>query len=136
MSAAGVSSIAVAVVRWQGRVLIGRRPSSVPLAGYWEFPGGKIRSGEQPQAAARRECREETGLDVQIGDLLCDVEYEYGHGRLRLHFFAAQPTSGNREPTRRFRWVEISQLPQYEFPPANQAVIQQLIEGAESSGDC
>src|SRR5437764_2006476 len=56
--------IAVAVVEKDGHFLVGQRPEGVSLAGLWEFPGGKIEPGESPEAAAVRECLEETGVDV------------------------------------------------------------------------
>jgi 8-oxo-dGTP diphosphatase len=64
--------IAIAVVEQNNCFLIGKRPPGVVLAGYWEFPGGKILDGEEPSACAARECREETGVDVEVGELLCE----------------------------------------------------------------
>ena len=58
MSSDSPVQIALAVVRHDDSVLIGQRPAGVPLAGYWEFPGGKILDDETPQEAAARECRE------------------------------------------------------------------------------
>ena len=83
--------IAVAVVRHAGRVLIGRRGAGVPLAGLWEFPGGKVREGETAEEAAARECLEETGLAVHIAGTLAEVVHPYEHGPLRLCFLAAEP---------------------------------------------
>src|SRR3990167_7893662 len=99
MSSEAPMDIALAVVRHAGRVLIGQRPEGVPLAGFWEFPGGKILAGESPEEAAVRECREETGLAIRLGAILCVVEHEYAHGRVRLHFFAAEPIEAMRPPS-------------------------------------
>jgi mutator protein MutT len=55
-------AVAIAVLEHNGKFLVGVRPPGVPLAGLAEFPGGKIDLGETPEAAAIRECREETGL--------------------------------------------------------------------------
>jgi mutator protein MutT len=146
--------VALAVVRQGDRVLIGQRPAGGPLAGYWEFPGGKILSGESPQDAAARECREETGLQICVGSLLSLVDHVYPHGPVRLHFFAAEPRCPPRPsvgagavrgspdpapsadppyvPVAPFRWVPLADLPSYRFPPANTGVIQRMI--ADSQG--
>jgi 8-oxo-dGTP diphosphatase len=129
MSPSEVISIAVAVVEHEGRVLIGQRPPGAVLAGYWEFPGGKIRAGERAEEAAQRECLEETGLAIRILATCSEVEHEYEHGRVRIRFLAAAPVESGREPKGPFRWVAISQLTGYEFPPANRDVIRRLVRG-------
>lgn len=121
--------IAIAVVQDGQRFLIGQRPAGVPLSGYWEFPGGKVGPDETPSAAVLRECQEETGLEVCVGQLLAEVEHEYSHGRLRLYFFLCAPLDASRPPNARFRWVERSDLERYDFPEANQSVIARLITG-------
>jgi 8-oxo-dGTP diphosphatase len=117
------TAIAIAVVRQADRVLIGRRGPDVTLSGLWEFPGGKIMDGESPAEAAARECREETGLDVEIGPLLAETAYDYPHGSVRLQFFAAKPRDPLQPPAEPFRWVSYAELSHYEFPPANAAVL-------------
>jgi 8-oxo-dGTP diphosphatase len=123
--------IAVAVVRHQGRVLIAQRPLGVPLAGMWEFPGGKVREGENPSAAAGRECREETGLEVRVGPLYEEVVYPYQHGTLRLSFFAATPVDPAQAPREPFCWVATADLGRYEFPPANAGTLAKLLQETE-----
>ncbi len=119
--------IAVAVVRDGPRVLIGPRPDGKPLAGLWEFPGGKILPGEAPQAAAERECREETGLDVRVVRAWGPIEHHYSHALVRLHFFEAVPGDPVVPPRAPFVWVAISELENYAFPPANAAIVAELI---------
>lgn len=120
------TAIAVAVVRSGNRVLIGPRPGGVPLEGYWEFPGGKIREKEQPADAAIRECREETGLRIHISRTLAVVEHHYDHGPLRLHFHDALPVDPEVMPRPPFRWIPIADLDMYRFPAANAAVLETL----------
>jgi len=119
-------AIAVAVVRHAGRVLIGQRAPGVPLAGYWEFPGGKIVAGESPEAAAARECLEETGLAIRPEEILTVTEHAYPHGRVRLHFVAAEPLNPAQPPAAPFRWVALADLGHYHFPPANVEVVRAL----------
>ena len=83
--------IAVAIVEHQGCFLIGKRPDSDALGGYWEFPGVKVEQRETPAEAARRECLEETGVAVRVVDEYLVVDHEYAHGALRIHFFACAP---------------------------------------------
>ncbi|MBL9094824.1 MAG: (deoxy)nucleoside triphosphate pyrophosphohydrolase [Planctomycetaceae bacterium] len=125
--------IAVAVVEHAGKFLIGRRPEGVPLAGLWEFPGGKVGDGELPADAARRECMEETGLAVVVVGAYPEVERQYDHDRVRLHFFAcalAETASDEPAPTPvGYRWVGPCELASYEFPPANQGLLSLLSAG-------
>ncbi len=120
------TEIAVAVVLCEGRVLIGQRPAGVPLAGLWEFPGGKVLPGESPADAAARECREETGLAIRVDGILCEVAHDYPHARLRIHFFTATPLNRGTLPLPPFRWGELARLADYPFPPANAEAIEKL----------
>jgi 8-oxo-dGTP diphosphatase len=119
--------IAVAIVHQADQVLIGRRASDVPLAGFWEFPGGKVLADETPEEAAVRECCEETGLDVRIEQKCLTVTHSYSHGLVELHFFIAVPTNPHQTPMAPFRWVPMADLPGYTFPPANATVIARLM---------
>jgi mutator protein MutT len=122
--------IAIAVVEQDGRFLIGRRPSDTVLAGLWEFPGGKINPGETPQAAAARECLEETGLAVDVIGQYEQVDYHYDHGQVNLHFFRCVPQDPRQAPDSRFRWVLAGELVNYEFPAANAGLLAQLASGS------
>ncbi len=118
--------IAVAVVENEGKFLIGLRPSGVPLAGLWEFPGGKIEPGEPPENAAVRECLEETGSIVRITGEYLRTFYSYEHADVELRFFACALTAGQRELPARFRWVKPADLSRYSFPPANAELLALL----------
>lgn len=120
------ASIAIAVVRHGDRYLIGQRSADGPLPNYWEFPGGKVHADELPEAAAARECREETGLVVRVVDLFAEVLHTYSHGQLRLYFFSCELAGANDLPAAPFRWVPRAELADYEFPEANQAILAQL----------
>lgn len=117
--------IAIAVVEHEGQYLIGQRPPGVPLAGLWEFPGGKIEPHETPAEAAVRECREEAGLDVVVTGSYPTVEHEYDHGRVSLAFFACRPLA-QQQPEPPFQWVAADRLGEYVFPPANAAIVDSL----------
>jgi 8-oxo-dGTP diphosphatase len=122
--------VSIAVVEHCGRYLIGRRGRGASLAGMWEFPGGKVKSGEDPREAARRECREETGLEVVVGEPYAEVIHQYEHGRLRLWFFACTPCDPESTPKPPFRWVPLAELAGLQFPAANATLIARLTGGA------
>ncbi len=123
------TAIAIAVVRQTDCVLIGLRPAGKPLAGYWEFPGGKIGSDESPGEAAVRECCEETGLRIRVARTIAVVDHRYEHETLRLHFVEALSTEAESQPHLPFRWVPIAELDKYPFPPANAGVLETLKAG-------
>src|SRR5579872_1324767 len=84
-------SIGIAVVERDGAYLVGTRSDQGPLAGYAEFPGGKCLAAETPECCARRECLEETGLEVHSVRLLLNSIHEYPHGVVDLHFWLCRP---------------------------------------------
>ena len=128
-----VTRIAVAVVERAGQYLIGRRPPDVPLGGYWEFPGGKVHADETPEAAAMRECWEETGLAVRVSSEYPAELHDYDHGRLELRFFACQLVDAAVEPRAPFQWVPRDELSRYQFPEANRPLIERLVASTDNA---
>lgn len=118
--------IAIAVVSRDGQYLIGLREQGVALAGYWEFPGGKVQAGETPEEAATRECLEETGLEVRVTGSYPSTSYKYAHRSVHLSFFACAACGQRRPLPERFRWEPASELSNYRFPPANAALLELL----------
>ena len=79
--------VAVGVlIRPDGQFLLTSRPEGKVYAGYWEFPGGKLESGESVEQALRRELHEEIGLHIGAAQLWKIKEFDYPHARVRLHF--------------------------------------------------
>ena len=118
--------IAIAVVEYDGRFLIGRRPQGVALAGVWEFPGGKVEIGETAAECAARECLEEAGVAIEVQGLYSECTHLYEHGLLDLHFFRCRPIDAAQEPRPPFCWVERVELSRLMFPPANVEVLKLL----------
>jgi 8-oxo-dGTP diphosphatase len=118
--------IAIAVVERGGQYLIRQRPEGAPLATFWEFPGGKVLPGESAEAAAVRECAEETGLNVRVAELMVEVDHQYDFGTLRLSFFRCEPINNAPLPSGGFCWVEGDSLLRYRFPAANEKVLALL----------
>lgn len=77
-----------------GDVLLAQRPEGKPYAGYWEFPGGKVESGEAIFDALKREFVEELGIDIVSATAWCCVAYRYPHAHVRLHFYLSREWLG------------------------------------------
>ncbi|HVW01945.1 MAG TPA: NUDIX domain-containing protein [Planctomycetaceae bacterium] len=124
-------TIGIAVVEHAGAYLVGTRGEEGPLPGYAEFPGGKCLPGEEPAICASRECLEETGLCVVPVRELMQVEHEYPHGLLSLHFWLCRPEADDavRFEHRGFAWVPADGLANQRFPEANREVVEMLISG-------
>ncbi|BAW97740.1 mutator MutT protein [[Synechococcus] sp. NIES-970] len=121
--------IGVAVIHnGQGEILIDRRLNTGEMAGLWEFPGGKIEPGETVEACIAREIKEEINLDVQVGDRLILIEHNYPKFRVSLHVHWCRPTGGEALAIecQEIRWVKPAELGQYQFPEANQAIIDAI----------
>ena len=122
--------IAVGVVFKNGRVLITRRKDDGLLGGLWEFPGGKIRDGEKPEAACIREIKEEVDLTVMVETHLCKVKHAYTHFKILMDVFCCSYTCGRvklKGPVD-FRWIELDKLEAYPLPKANHKFLSRLYE--------
>ena len=128
--------IAIAVVEHDGRFLVGRRSEGAVLAGLWEFPGGKIEAGESPEAAAVRECLEETSIAVEPVLRYPTNVHDYDHGRVELFFIACRPVASDAlAATDRFQWIPRNELSRLAFPEGNRAVLQILTATKSALGD-
>ena len=118
----------IAVVEHRGRYLVGFRSEAGPLGGCAEFPGGKCRPGETSGLCARRECLEETGLEVQAVDLLMHRTFTYLHGTFELNFWLCHPAPRAEvaDNHKGFRWVPAAELRSLNFPEANQPLLDVL----------
>lgn len=89
--------VAAMIVR-EGKVLLARRPEGRHLAGYWEFPGGKIEKGESPEQALERELREELDVQVRVGRIYRAICHGDSEKDVLLLFYAAEIVSGCPRP--------------------------------------
>jgi mutator protein MutT len=113
------------------RCLIARRPRDTVLSGYWELPGGKVEPGESAAQCLIREFREELDLTVEVGRPVpggC-IEHRYDHGRVRIDalFCTCRRGTPKNIAVTAHRWVTAAELPDYRFPPANDALVHQIV---------
>jgi len=120
--------VAAGLVFDGGRLLITQRPAEKHLGGLWEFPGGKLDTGESYPDCLRRELREELGIEVAVGPMLAAIEHAYPEKTVRIHFYRCALTSG--VPTAiecaDLEWITADQLDQFVFPPADAALLGEL----------
>lgn len=124
-----VVRIAIALIWSGGRLLITQRPPDTHLSGYWEFPGGKIIEDEALEECVRREVAEEVGIEVQVVAARETILHSYPERTVELHPFDCCLVSGKPRALEvaDWRWVSVSQLGEYRFPPANTELIEQLV---------
>lgn len=123
--------VALALVEHAARWLVNRRLSADELVGLFEFPGGKMRAGETPEDAARRECLEEVCIMVEPFDALSVVAHDYENSTVLLHPIRCRLLSGVPRPNAagigEVRWVDAAELQSLAMPPANRAIIDELL---------
>ena len=119
--------VAAAMVDRDGRVLVQQRPEGTAMAGLWEFPGGKVESGETPEAALIRELDEELGIDVDHACLApaCFASEPLGDRHLLLLVYALRKWKGvpTAQHATQLRWVRPVELYGLDMPPADKPLI-------------
>jgi 8-oxo-dGTP diphosphatase len=121
---------ACALIDADGRVLIAQRPEGKSMAGLWEFPGGKVESGERPEQCLIRELREELGIVVKEECLapLTFASHVYPDFYLLMPLYVCRRWEGivaGRE-RQRLKWVRPNELRNYPMPPADEPLISHL----------
>jgi len=120
--------VAAVIFDATGRVLISQRPAGKPLAGYWEFPGGKLDAHETPRQALGRELREELGIDVQRCHPLLQLRHDYSDRVVELEVFVVDESRG--EPSglegQMLQWVSLAALSQQALLPADLPIVEAL----------
>jgi 8-oxo-dGTP diphosphatase len=121
---------ACALVDADGRVLIARRPEGKPLAGLWEFPGGKVEEGEVPEACLIRELKEELGINVAKACLapLTFASHEYESFHLLMPLYVCRRWEGKVKALegQALQWVRPARLRDYPMPPADEPLVAVL----------
>lgn len=123
---------AVALIDADGRVLLAQRPEGKEMAGLWEFPGGKVRDGETPEAALIREMREELAIDTAESCLapLSFASHAYEDFHLLMPLYVCRKWKGTVRALegQALKWVRPNALPDYPMPPADEPLVAHLID--------
>ena len=119
----------VAALIWDGdRFLICQRPEHKARGLLWEYVGGKVEPGETKQEALIRECREELGITISVGDVFMDVVHEYPDITVHLTLFHAKITEGTIQLLEHnaVAWITPDEIPQYAFCPADKEINERI----------
>jgi 8-oxo-dGTP diphosphatase len=120
--------VVAAVIERDGRFLVTRRPAGTHLAGYWEFPGGKVHPDETHEAALQREMLEELNTGISAPEKIFRASHAYADRDVELHFYRAQ-LMGEPQPLlgQELRWITRDEFRALAFPPPDAELIDGLI---------
>jgi 8-oxo-dGTP diphosphatase len=124
--------VSAGVILEGGRVLLTQRKAGSHLAGLWEFPGGKVESGEDPRDALARELFEELGILVTVGEIIDTTfhRYEEADKAVLLLFFEAKRTPASPPPqaldVAALLWADTADLAPEKFPPADVTILHKV----------
>ncbi len=123
-----IDVVAAILENKEGKILIAKRKQGKKLAGYWEFPGGKIEKGEKPEQSLSRELYEEMNLEVEVGAYVGENIHEYDEGAIRLLAYSGTIVGGEvaLKDHEECRWVERRDLKDMKLAPADIPFIKLL----------
>ena len=119
--------VSLALINNADEILLSKRPKNKHLAGFWEFPGGKVETGEVPEIALIREIKEELGININNKCIapLSFSEFDYKEFQLLLLLYVCRRWEGKAKSmeNNEIRWVKANMLRKYKMPPADDALI-------------
>jgi 8-oxo-dGTP diphosphatase len=120
--------VAVGVIKANNALFICKRPDDKHQGGLWEFPGGKVESGESVFEALKRELHEEVALTIHSSNELMLIEHDYGDKCVKLDVHLVTEFEGNAHGAegQKSAWVDLDKLDEYNFPAANVEIINKL----------
>lgn len=123
--------VAAALIDGEGRVLLQQRPPGKPMAGLWEFPGGKIEANESPEAALARELHEELGITLSVEDLrpIAFASEPLAGRHLLLLLYTLDTWQGTpaAHHATELRWVTPAEMRTLPMPPADVPLVEALV---------
>lgn len=127
-----MKQVVAALIMHKGKILVCQRTRHQTMPLKWEFPGGKIETGEQPRDALRRELEEELGIDATIGEEVARIQHKYKNGgAVELRFYAVHEFKGEIENRifRDLQWSDRKKLPSYDFLEADLQLVRDIAAG-------
>ncbi len=123
-------TVTAAIIEKNGLILAAKRKEGLHLAGYWEFPGGKLENGEQPEEGLQRELKEEFNIESVINEYLGESIFHYSGKSIRLLGYLATHTDGDFSLTDHdeIRWLPPEELHSLHWAPADIPLVNELIE--------
>lgn len=119
----------VAALIWKGdRFLACQRPAHKARGLLWEFVGGKVEPGETREEALQRECREELGIEIAVGDIFMEVDHVYPDLAVHLTLFNSTIAAGTPQKLEHadIRWLRVAEMGDYAFCPADADILARL----------
>lgn len=119
----------VAALIWDGdRFMACQRPAHKARGLLWEFVGGKVEPGETKEEALVRECREELGVTIAVGNVFMEVEHVYPDLTVHLTLFHARIVEGVPQKLEHndIQWITTEEIDQFAFCPADEEILQKL----------
>ena len=126
--------VGVGIAIHDGRALICKRKSGTVLAGWWEFPGGKVKSGETAVECVEREFEEEMGVKCSVDCYLDQTQWQYSHGTFIIKAYVVTLLSINVHANVHSicKWVPFDKLDSYEILPSNSLFVSHLKKGIKN----
>ncbi len=119
----------VAALIWdKNRFMICQRPAHKARGSLWEFVGGKVEPGESKEEALIRECREELGVTVDVGEIFMEVTHQYPDITVHLTLFSASIREGVPQKLEHqdIRWITAEEIGKFSFCPADTEILEKL----------
>lgn len=125
-----ITEVVAALIWDRNKFMICQRPAHKARGLLWEFVGGKVESGETKEQALIRECQEELAVTLSVGDVFMDVVHEYPDLMVHLTLFNAAIAEGVPQKLEHndIKWITPSEIPNYNFCPADEEILKCLIE--------
>lgn len=123
-----ITEVVAALIWEDGKFMICQRPAHKARGLLWEFVGGKVESGETKEQALIRECTEELGVLISVGDVFMDVLHEYPDLTVHLTLFNASIANGIPQKLEHcdIRWITPAEISDYDFCPADEAILARI----------
>ena len=119
--------VVAAIIKKEDKIFITRRGYG-EFIDMWEFPGGKVEEGESREEALKREIDEELELEINVGEFLTTIEYDYPNFHLTMHCFICEIIGGeiSLNVHNDSKWVTLEELENQKWIPADIAVVEAL----------